>query len=63
MIDAYGATNAAEFFAVTSELFFEKPEALAAAHPALHAELRGFYGVDPRHWRATTPLLHAASRA
>lgn len=63
LIDAYGATNAAEFFAVTSELFFEKPEALAAAHPALHAELRAFYGVDPRHWRATTPLLRNASRA
>lgn len=57
LIDAYGATDAAEFFAVVSELFFERPAELAAAHPALHQQLRGFYGVDPRHWQAVTPLL------
>lgn len=57
LIDPYAATNAAEFFAVTTELFFERPEALAAAHPALHEQLRGFHGVDPRHWRAVTPDL------
>ncbi len=57
LIDDYGAHNAAEFFAVTSELFFERPEALAAAHPALHQQLRSFYGVDPRHWRAVTAGL------
>jgi MtfA peptidase len=57
LIDAYAATNAAEFFAVTSELFIECPEKLAAAHPALHQQLRGFYGFDPRHWRAVTPLM------
>ncbi|MEY3252591.1 MAG: hypothetical protein RL227_1564 [Pseudomonadota bacterium] len=57
LIDAYAATNAAEFFAVTTELFFERPEALAATHPALHAQLRSFHGVDPRLWRAVTPVL------
>lgn len=57
LIDPYAATNAAEFFAVTTELFFERPEALAAAHPALHEQLRGFHGVDPRQWRAVTPDL------
>jgi MtfA peptidase len=57
LIDAYAATNAAEFFAVTTEIFFERPEALAAAHPALHEQLRGFHGVDPRQWRAVTPTL------
>jgi Mlc titration factor MtfA (ptsG expression regulator) len=50
LIEAYAATDAAEFFAVTSELFFEQSAALAAAHPALHGELAGYYGVDPRHW-------------
>ena len=50
LIEAYAATDAAEFFAVSSELFFEQSHALAAAHPALHAELAGYYGVDPRHW-------------
>ena len=57
LIDPYAATNAAEFFAVTTELFVERPEALAAAHPALHEQLRGFHGVDPRQWRAVTPDL------
>jgi len=57
LIDPYATTNAAEFFAVTTELFFERPEALAAAHPALHEQLRGFHGVDPRQWRAVTPDL------
>lgn len=60
LIDAYGATDAAEFFAVTSELFFERPAVLAAAHPALHGQLRGFYGVDPRHWQGVTPQLGVA---
>lgn len=63
LIDPYGATNAAEFFAVTTELFFERPEALAAAHPALYAQLRGFHGVDPRHWRAVTPILRPYAEA
>jgi hypothetical protein len=63
LIDAYAATNAAEFFAVTSELFFERPEALAAAHPRIHEQLRGFYGVDPRHWQGTTPLLRGGAAA
>lgn len=57
LIDPYAATNAAEFFAVTTELFFERPEELAAAHPALHEQLREFHGVDPRQWRAVTPDL------
>jgi Mlc titration factor MtfA (ptsG expression regulator) len=59
LIDPYAATNAAEFFAVTTELFFERSEALAAAHPALHEQLRGYHGVDPRQWRAVTPDLRS----
>lgn len=50
LIDPYGATEPAEFFAVTSELFFERPAELAAAHPALFGELQGFYRCDPRTW-------------
>lgn len=50
LIDAYGATDPAEFFAVVSELFFERPVELAAAHPALYAELRGYYRLDPAGW-------------
>jgi len=43
----YGATSPAEFFAVVSEVFFEQPREMAALHPALYAELREFYRVDP----------------
>jgi hypothetical protein len=47
LLDAYGATNAAEFFAVATECFFEKPVALERRHPALYAELCRFYRRDP----------------
>lgn len=50
LIDPYAATDPAEFFAVTSELFFERPQALAAGHPALYAQLRGYYRLDPASW-------------
>ena len=50
LIDAYGATDPAEFFAVTSELFFERPQALAAAHPLLFRELAGCYRTNPLSW-------------
>lgn len=50
LIGAYGASAPAEFFAVASERFFERPAALQAAHPALYAELARYYGVDPRRW-------------
>ena len=46
-IDAYGATSPAEFFAVVTELFFEKPRAMKQRHPELYGELAGFYRQDP----------------
>ena len=50
LIDAYGATQPAEFFAVVTEVFFEQPLALAAEAPAVYGELAALYGVDPRAW-------------
>jgi Mlc titration factor MtfA (ptsG expression regulator) len=50
LMSPYGATNPAEFFAVASETFFEQPRQLAAAHPALYAELARLYRVDPAAW-------------
>jgi len=44
---AYAATNPAEFFAVASEVFFDRPLALAVHRPALFDVLRDFYGQDP----------------
>lgn len=49
-IDAYGATDPAEFFAVASELFFERGAALREAHPALYRELASYYRSDPAAW-------------
>jgi Mlc titration factor MtfA (ptsG expression regulator) len=46
-LDPYGATNPAEFFAVATECFFQRPGRLRAAHPALYDELRLFYRQDP----------------
>jgi Mlc titration factor MtfA (ptsG expression regulator) len=46
-IDPYGATSPAEFFAVVTEMFFEKPSALKRRHPDLYEELATFYKQDP----------------
>jgi Mlc titration factor MtfA (ptsG expression regulator) len=46
-IDRYGATSPAEFFAVTTEAFFERPRALHQKHPELYDELMSFYRQDP----------------
>ena len=50
LLDPYGATNPAEFFAVASEVFFERPRDMALLHPPLYTELSKFYCVDPQHW-------------
>jgi Mlc titration factor MtfA (ptsG expression regulator) len=58
LLDEYGATNPAEFFAVATECFFEKPEMLRKRHPALYEELRSFYRQDPA--QLATPRRSAA---
>ena len=50
VLDSYGATNPAEFFAVATEAFFERPRALQQGHPALYNELKAFYRQDPARW-------------
>ena len=50
LIDPYGATNPAEFFAVASETFYEEARQLKMKQPDLYKELEGFYGVDPANW-------------
>jgi Mlc titration factor MtfA (ptsG expression regulator) len=47
VLDRYGATNPAEFFAVATETFFEKPHQLRAQNGELYEQLRAYYGVDP----------------
>ncbi|HEY6877122.1 MAG TPA: M90 family metallopeptidase [Polyangiales bacterium] len=46
-LDAYGATNEAEFFAVATEQFFDRPRALQRADEDLYEILAGFYRQDP----------------
>jgi len=47
VLDRYGATSPAEFFAVASETFFEQPGALKRKHPELYEQLALFYKQDP----------------
>lgn len=47
VMDSYGATNEAEFFAVATESFFERPVTLKRIAPELYAELQVFFRVDP----------------
>ena len=63
-INSYAATNEAEFFAVVTEYFFERPEKLQEQHPELYELLsRAFrqrpdqrfrrFATDPREWLKT----------
>ncbi len=62
LLDAYGATNAAEFFAVATEFFFERPRALRQRHPALYEQLQGFYRQDPAQRAGTDARARARAR-
>ena len=46
-IDEYAATNPAEFFAVVTEMFFEKSVQLKGRHPQLYDQLALFFHQDP----------------
>ncbi len=50
VMDTYGATNPAEFFAVATETFFEEPHQLHDSRPDLYEELCHYYQLDPRNW-------------
>ncbi|HAJ76739.1 MAG: zinc-dependent peptidase [Gammaproteobacteria bacterium] len=50
LMDTYGATNPAEFFAVATETFFERPLEMTRHHTELYRELASFYRVDPAAW-------------
>ena len=52
LLDTYGATDPAEFFAVSVEAFFEQPRALRERHPKLYAELRTYFQQDPVEFSA-----------
>ena len=43
----YGETNEAEFFAVATESYFEKPVQMKKQTPELYQKMQSFYGGDP----------------
>lgn len=46
LLSDYAITNEAEYFAVATEAFFERPRALAAELPEVYAQLRAYYRLD-----------------
>jgi len=50
VIDPYGAEGHQEFFAVSVEVFFEKPQALKQAEPEVYEQLVGLFRLDPAGW-------------
>ena len=55
VLDRYGATNPAEFFAVATECFFEQPRKMKVRHPLLYEELQRFYQQDPAGFECEGP--------
>lgn len=51
LLDHYGATNPAEFFAVATETFYERPDKMMEEHPELFEQLMEYFQVDPRKWQ------------
>lgn len=54
-IDDYALTSPAEFFAVATEAFFERPVRLRLQFPDLYAQLEKYYCVDPASWTGDGP--------
>ena len=50
VLNKYGSTNPAEFFAVATEAFFEKPKQMHKRSPELYEELKNYYKLDPLQW-------------
>jgi MtfA peptidase len=55
VLNHYGATNIAEYFAVATEAFFEKPRHLKRKRPLLYLELQNYYKLDPILWFSKKP--------
>jgi len=50
VIDPYGATGHEEFFAVSVEVFFEKPVELNLEFPEVYEQLSNLFRLDPISW-------------
>jgi Mlc titration factor MtfA (ptsG expression regulator) len=56
LLDEYGATNPAEFFAVATECFFGQPLELLQLHPHLYEVLHDFYNQDSARRAGHSPV-------
>jgi Mlc titration factor MtfA (ptsG expression regulator) len=56
VLDHYGASSPAEFFAVATEAFYDKPHQMAARHPDLFDQFLQYFKVDPRAWQPDPAL-------
>ncbi len=50
VLDAYGATSHVEYFAVATEIFFERPADLKAEEPDVYSQLSQLMRLDPVAW-------------
>lgn len=50
VMDEYAAETPAEFFAVATETFFERPHALREQYSELYALFERYFGLDPAGW-------------
>ncbi len=50
VLDEYALVSPAEFFAVATESFFEKPKKMKKRLPDLYDQLQRYYCVDPVSW-------------
>lgn len=57
LLNPYGATNPAEFFAVATETFFERAPEMRERHPELYEQLKGFYQQDPAALYSAAPEM------
>ena len=51
LLDEYGCTNEAEFFAVAVECFFDRPRPMQRRHQALYDILKNYFKQDPAKWQ------------
>ena len=64
-LDAYGAEDEAEFFAVATESFFERGAYLKRHQPDLYEVLAAYYAQDPASWdlpRSRAPIPGESGR-
>ncbi|MFG0334400.1 MAG: zinc-dependent peptidase [Maioricimonas sp. JB049] len=61
VLDCYGTTNRAEFFAVATEAFFETPRRLLRQDRDLYGILSDYYGQDPAGLPASVAMSEHSS--